>query len=113
MPINDEKKLGQTSETPDKIRDHAGFCHYNCTEIPLHENINASKVSYKGDIDMTVKEIRNISSAIRRASVVMPELLRLIRQHGINEELIGVIDELAYAVHDTTLAIRTVTRGLN
>jgi hypothetical protein len=43
----------------------------------------------------------------------MPELLRIIRERGFHEELIGAIDELAYAIHDTTVTIRSVTRGLS
>jgi hypothetical protein len=58
------------------------------------------------------KKGESISCAIRRTSFVMPELLRIFRKHGFHEELISVIDELAYTIHDTTVAIRTVTRSL-
>lgn len=113
IPNHDESKFKSNSEMPDKKGDLAKFCRIDNGEKQIDENVNTCENIYDRDIELTVKEKRNISCAIRRASVVMPELLRIIRERGVHEELIGVIDELAYAIHDTTLTIRIVTRSLS
>jgi hypothetical protein len=41
------------------------------------------------------------------------ELLRITRHHSIPEEVVGVIEELAYAIHDATVAIRTTMRSIS
>jgi hypothetical protein len=112
IPNHDENKFKSNSEMPDK-KGNLRFCRINTGEKQIDQSINTYDNIYHRDIELTVKEIRNISCAIRRASVVMPELLRIIRERGFHEELIGAIDELAYAIHDTTVTIRSVTRGFN
>ena len=113
IPNHDENKFKSKSEMPDKKGDLAKFCRIDNGEKQIDKNVNTFENIYDRDIELTVKEIRNISCAIRRASIVMPELLRIIREHGFHEELIGVIDELAYAIYDTTLTIQSVTRSLS
>ncbi len=105
--------LHQILNCPTKKGDLTRFCRIDTGEKQIDQSINTYENIYDRDIELTVKEIRNISCAIRRESVVMPELLRIIRERGFHEELIGTIDELAYAIHDTTVTIRSVTRGLS
>jgi hypothetical protein len=96
---------------PHKTGDLTKFCRIDNGEKQIDENINNYETIYDRDVEETVIKIRNISCVILRASVVMPELLRITRERGFHEELIGVIDELAYAIHDTTVAIRLIIRS--
>jgi hypothetical protein len=113
IPNYDEHKFKSNSEMPNKKRDLTKFCRIDTGEKQIDQSVNIYEDIYDRDIELTVKDIRNISCAIRRASVVMPELLRIIRERGFHEELVGAIDELAYAIHDTTVTIRSLTRGLS
>lgn len=76
-------------------------------DVSIHTNDRKEQ-----DIGTTVRELKIISNSIRYASVIMPDVLRIIQQYDYSEDLVGAIDELAYAIHDTTLAIRSVTREL-
>jgi hypothetical protein len=108
LPTGIKNNIKRTSGK-EKKREPTEYCNFNNVEKIVNKNDNADENICMNDIEATVKELRNISCAIRRTSVVMPELLRIFRKHGFHEELIGVIDELAYAIHDTTVA---VTRSL-
>ena len=50
---------------------------------------------------------------MRRTPGVMPELQRITRHHGIPEEVVSAIEELANAIHDATVAIRNTTRSIS
>lgn len=93
-------------------REPIEYYNFNNVEKIVNKNDDPDENLSMNEIEATIKELRNISCAIRRTSVVMPDLLRIFRKHGFHEELIGVIDELAYAIHDTTVAVKTVTRSI-
>lgn len=92
IPNNDENKFKSNSEMPDKKEYLTRFCRINTWEKQIDQNVNTCETICDRDIELTVKEIRKISYAIRRGSIVMPELLRIIRERGFHEELIGAID---------------------
>jgi hypothetical protein len=89
IPNCDENKFKSNSEMPDKKRDLTKFCRIDTGEKQIDQSANIYEDNYDRDIELTVKEIRNISCAIRRASVVMLEMLQIIRERGFHEELIG------------------------
>gem|GEM_PF-5200604 len=111
LPTRDENNTKHTSGM-EKKRDPTEYCNLNNVEKMVNKSDNSDE-NMLNDIEAIVKELRSISCAIRRTSVVMPELLRIFRKQGFHEDLISVIDELAYTIHDTTVAIRTVTRSLD
>ena len=110
LPTHDENNTKHTSGM-EKKGDPTEYCNLNNVEKIVNKSDNSDE-NMLNDIEAIVTELRSISCAIRRTSVVMPELLRIFREHGFHEELIGVIDELSYAIHDTTVAVKTVTRSL-
>jgi hypothetical protein len=116
MPVpshnNNNNNFKRISEI-EKKREPINYCHLNSGEKIVNKSDNSDENIYMKDIETTVKEIRNITCAIRRTSIVMPELLRIFHQHGFHEELLNVIEELTYAIHDTTVAVRAVTRSLD
>ncbi len=102
LPTRNENNIKRTSGM-EKKREPTDYCNFNDVEKIVSKNDNSDENIGVNDIEATVKELRNISCA---------ELLRIFRKHGFHEELIGVIDELSYAIHDTTVAVKTVTRSL-
>jgi hypothetical protein len=112
VPTRNENNNTKRTSGMEQKREPTDYCNFNNVEKIVSKNDNSDENIGMNDIEATVKELRNISCAIRRTSVVMPELLRIFREHGFHEELIGVIDELSYAIHDTTVAVKTVTRSL-
>ena len=111
LPTRNENNNTKRTSGMEQKREPTDYCNYNNVEKIVSKNDNSDE-NMLNDIEAIVKELRSISCAIRRTSVVMPELLRIFRKHGFHEELISVIDELADTIHDTTVAIRTVTRSL-
>jgi hypothetical protein len=113
MPLPTHENSTKRTSGVKKKREPTEYCNFKNVEKIVNKSDNSEENIQLDDIESTVKELRNISCAIRRTSVVMPEFLRIFHKHGFNEELISVIDELAYAIHDTTVAVRTVTRSLD
>ena len=111
FPTRDENNTKHTSGM-EKKGDPTEYCNLNDVKKIVNKSDNSDE-NMPNDIEAIVKELRSISCAIRCTSVVMPELLRIFRKQGFHEDLISVIDELAYTIHDTTVAIRTVTRSLD
>lgn len=84
IPNHDENKFKSNSEMPYKKGDLTRFCRIDTGEKQFDQNFDTHEIIGDRDIELTVREIRNISRAIRRASVVMPELLRIIRERGFH-----------------------------
>jgi hypothetical protein len=81
------------------------------TSIQIGDSVRSSEDTYREDSEV-VRELNRISSSLRDTTAIMPDILRIIRQRGISKDLLSAIDELAYAVHDTTVAIKLVTKEL-
>lgn len=60
---------------PNKKRDLTKFCRIDTGEKQIDQSVNTYEDIYDRDIELTIKEIRNISCAIRRASVVIARIV--------------------------------------
>jgi hypothetical protein len=72
IPNYDENEFKSNSEMPNKKGLLLSFCRIDTGEKQIDQSVNIYEDIYDRDIELTVKEIRDISCAIRRASVVMP-----------------------------------------
>jgi hypothetical protein len=95
-PVEGQKRSDLGESTSSQIRDYA----------------RSSDDTYRKDRETTVRELTRISCSLRDTTAIMPDVLRLVRQYGCSEDLVSAIDDLACAVHDTTVAIQQVTTEL-
>ena len=77
LPTRNENNIKHTSGL-EKKRDTTEYCNLNNVEKFVNKSDNSDE-NMLNDIEAIVQELRSISCAIRRTSVVMPELLRIFR----------------------------------
>jgi hypothetical protein len=109
---NEDKDQTLTSVNSNSVEGQKRSDLGESTSIQIRDYARSSDDTYRKDHEMIVRELTRISCSLRDTTAIMPDVLRLVRQYGFSEDLVRAIDDLACAVHDTTVAIQLVTKEL-
>ncbi len=114
LPLRNNEDKGQTltSVNSNSVKGQKRSYLAESRSRHIRDYARSSDDTYRKDHEMTVRELTRISCSLRDTTAIMPDVLRLVRQYGFSEDLVSAIDDLACAVHDTTVAIQLVTKEL-
>lgn len=70
----------------DKKRGLDRSCHFDDKDNQTDDRVKSYEDISNQNIEASMKELRSIPYTIRYTSVVMPELLRIIRQYDFTED---------------------------